>query len=275
MAWKTMDVQQQRVRFVVEAVQKRQTFRALCEAYEISRLTGYLRLKRYREFGVEGIAERGRKPHRRRFMFTELMQLVENRPLTITVAALSEGRIRVNVVPQALAKDTKVNETIGYANKDKIAQVPEPAIHALTTPLSLTGKPEEIDAQLAEQLKTFVDSHLALQRSVDEAKQQIAEAVKAIEERDKTRSKSKTVPPKTDDKPSDNKVEEAKIRQTIYRCSIQKPPALSPALCFPLELQASSRLATASMLPAGSRCARCCRSVRQAAARLHVSFNIG
>jgi PRTRC genetic system protein E len=145
-------------------------------------------------------------------MFSELMPLIENRPLTITVAALSEGRIRVNVVPQALAKDSKVNEKIGYANKDKIAQVPESAIHALTTPLSLTGTPEEIDAELAQQLKAFVDSHQALQQSVDEAKQKIAEAVKAIEERDKTRSKAKTTTvPKADDTNSGQKSEEAKI----------------------------------------------------------------
>jgi transposase len=58
-----MDVQEQRVRFVVEATQKRRPFAALCAAYEISRPTGYLWLQRYREQGVAGIAERGRKPH--------------------------------------------------------------------------------------------------------------------------------------------------------------------------------------------------------------------
>jgi PRTRC genetic system protein E len=144
-------------------------------------------------------------------MFIELMPLIENRPLTITVSALREGRIRVNVVPQALAKDSKVNEKIGYTQKDKIAQVPESAIHALTTPLSLTGTPTEIDAELAEQLKAFVDSHLALQQSVDGAKQQIVEAVKAIEERNRARSKSKTALPKADDKPSDAEGEEAPL----------------------------------------------------------------
>jgi PRTRC genetic system protein E len=144
-------------------------------------------------------------------MFIELMPLIEGRPLTITVAALSEGRIRVNVVPQALAKDSKVNEKIGYANKDKITQVPESAIHALTTPLSLTGTPGEIDAELVQQLKAFVDSHLALRQSVDDAKQQIAEAVKAIEERDKARCKAKTTTPtRGDDAKSDQKDEEAK-----------------------------------------------------------------
>ena len=145
-------------------------------------------------------------------MFIELMPLIENRPLTITVAALSEGRIRVNVVPQALAKDSKVNEKIGYANKDKVAQVPESAIHALTVPLSLTGTPEEIDAELAQQLKTYVDSHLMLEQAVDEAKRQIAEAIKAIEEREKNRSKAKTTTvTKADDTKSDQNSEEAKI----------------------------------------------------------------
>jgi transposase InsO family protein len=63
MAWKTMDVHEQRVRFVVEATQRLKPFRALCAAYEISRPTGYLWLRRYREQGVAGIAEQTRKPH--------------------------------------------------------------------------------------------------------------------------------------------------------------------------------------------------------------------
>lgn len=59
-----MDIAEQRVRFVVEATQKARSFRALCAAFEISRPTGYLWLRRYRELGVAGIAERSRKPHR-------------------------------------------------------------------------------------------------------------------------------------------------------------------------------------------------------------------
>lgn len=63
MAWKTMDVHEQRVRFVVAAMQELQPFSALCAEYEISRPTGYLWLRRYRELGVQGIAEQSRKPH--------------------------------------------------------------------------------------------------------------------------------------------------------------------------------------------------------------------
>jgi len=126
-------------------------------------------------------------------MFTELMPLIEQRPITITVAALGGSqRIRVNVVPKSLDKDKQVNEKIGYSNKDKIAKVPDEAIEALTTPLSLTGTPEEIDAELTKALREFAESHLQLQKTVDQAKEQIAEAVKAIEERDKNKSKTKT-----------------------------------------------------------------------------------
>jgi PRTRC genetic system protein E len=157
-------------------------------------------------------------------MFSELMPLIERRAITITVAALNEGHIRVNVLPVASAEDRKVNEKIGYSDKDKIAQIPESAIHALTTPLSLTGAPEEIDAQLAEQLKAFVDSHLALQQAVDRARREIAEAVKAVEERDKNRSKARTATAtKPDAKSSDNKVEET--RPTADNLPLFEPTA--------------------------------------------------
>ena len=64
MAWKTMDVHEQRVRFVVAATQRARPFSALCAEYEISRPTGYLWLQRYRQQGVPGIAEQSRRPHR-------------------------------------------------------------------------------------------------------------------------------------------------------------------------------------------------------------------
>ena len=63
MAWKAMDVREQRVRFVIEATQGLQTFRSLCARYDISPPTGYLWLQRYRQHGVEGIAEHTRRPH--------------------------------------------------------------------------------------------------------------------------------------------------------------------------------------------------------------------
>ena len=62
MPWRTMDVQQQRVEFVIAAKRGSQPFRALCEEFEISRPTGYLWLHRYEQRGVPGIAEGSRRP---------------------------------------------------------------------------------------------------------------------------------------------------------------------------------------------------------------------
>lgn len=63
MAWKTMDVQEQRVRFVVTAARREKPLAAVCRDFEISRPTGYLWLKRYQESGIAGIAEHSRRPH--------------------------------------------------------------------------------------------------------------------------------------------------------------------------------------------------------------------
>ncbi|QNI34936.1 IS481 family transposase [Alloacidobacterium dinghuense] len=63
MGWKTMDVRQQRVEFVVAATRGEKPFSRLCEEFGVSRPTGYLWWKRYRSGGLEGIAEQSRKPH--------------------------------------------------------------------------------------------------------------------------------------------------------------------------------------------------------------------
>lgn len=61
MAWRTMAVRDQRVEFVVRAQQKENLSR-LCAEFGISRPTGYLWLRRYREQGVVGLEERSRRP---------------------------------------------------------------------------------------------------------------------------------------------------------------------------------------------------------------------
>jgi len=62
MPWKTMDVQEQRVRFVVLAERREKSLTVLCREFGISRPTGYLWLLRYRQAGLAGIAERSRRP---------------------------------------------------------------------------------------------------------------------------------------------------------------------------------------------------------------------
>ena len=62
MSWRQTGVRDQRVEFVVRA-NRGESLSALCREYEITRPTGYLWLRRFREQGVAGVEERSRRPH--------------------------------------------------------------------------------------------------------------------------------------------------------------------------------------------------------------------
>jgi transposase InsO family protein len=64
MAWGTVNVDDQRVRFVVSASRREKAMRELCEEFEISRPTGYEWLRRYTASGIAGVAEKSRRPRR-------------------------------------------------------------------------------------------------------------------------------------------------------------------------------------------------------------------
>jgi transposase InsO family protein len=62
MAWGTVNVDEQRMRFVVLAQRGEQSMQQLCEEFEISRPTGYEWLGRYRAAGMAGVVEKSRRP---------------------------------------------------------------------------------------------------------------------------------------------------------------------------------------------------------------------
>jgi len=62
MAWGTVNVDEQRVRFVVSAKRGEKTMRELCEEFEISRPTGYEWLRRYTVGGIASVVEKSRRP---------------------------------------------------------------------------------------------------------------------------------------------------------------------------------------------------------------------
>ena len=66
MAWGTVDVDEQRMRFVILASRREKTMRELCEEFEISRPTGYEWLRRYERGGITGVVERSRRPEHSR-----------------------------------------------------------------------------------------------------------------------------------------------------------------------------------------------------------------
>src|SRR6266849_7450799 len=64
MAWRTVDMGEQRVRFVVCASRHEKSMQELCQEFAISRPTGYAWLRRYQTGGIAGVVEKSRRPHR-------------------------------------------------------------------------------------------------------------------------------------------------------------------------------------------------------------------
>jgi PRTRC genetic system protein E len=102
-------------------------------------------------------------------MFQQLVPLLRQRSVLLTVTSLDEDQIRVNVLPKKLADGENA---------------------ALTTPMSFTGTAAELDAQLPDAIVSFVASHLELKSTLDRAKEEMAAAAKVAQ--DEARNKSKT-----------------------------------------------------------------------------------
>ena len=112
-------------------------------------------------------------------MFKELVPVLRDRAVLLTVTLLDEDQIRVNIVPKKL-KD---------GDND-----------ALTTPLSVTGTAEDLDAELSSTIVSFVGSHLQMKNTLEKAKAEMdaASKVAQAEARAKSKTTAKPVPPKTE-----------------------------------------------------------------------------
>ena len=102
-------------------------------------------------------------------MFQQLVPLLRQRSVLLTVTALEEDQIRVNVLPKKLADGENA---------------------ALTTPMSFTGTAAELDAQLPDAIVSFVASHLGLKNTLDRAKEEMAAAADEAKNRSKTAKKA-------------------------------------------------------------------------------------
>ncbi len=103
-------------------------------------------------------------------MFTELMPLLAQRTVLITVARESDITLRVNILPKR-ASDSENT--------------------ALTTPLSFVGTPEELDRDFARELAGYVDAHQRLGSTLAEAKAVMEAAAKAAQEEAKRKAEEK------------------------------------------------------------------------------------
>ena len=61
--WIDTNPRAEQERFIMAYLEEREDFSALCRGFGISRKTGYKRLKRYQEWGFEGLGDLSRAPH--------------------------------------------------------------------------------------------------------------------------------------------------------------------------------------------------------------------
>src|SRR5271157_6462406 len=98
------------------------------------------------------------------------MPLLAGRTVLITVAKVDDKTLRVNVIPtQAKADENQ----------------------ALTTPLTYTGPPEELDAELGKHLAGYVQTHTQTASTLAEAKATLEAAAKAAQEEAKRKAEER------------------------------------------------------------------------------------
>ena len=103
-------------------------------------------------------------------MFVELMPLLAGRTVLITVAKVEDKTLRVNVIPTLVKADEN---------------------SALTTPLTYTGSPEELDAELGKHLAGYVQVHQQTASTLAEAKATMEAAAKAAQEEAKRKAEER------------------------------------------------------------------------------------
>jgi PRTRC genetic system protein E len=111
-------------------------------------------------------------------LFKGLAPLLVNRTVIMTVAADGKGLLTLNVIPKKVRDDES---------------------DALTTALCLTASAEELDRDLATQLREFTDVHAKAACNIQKVKDELAAAEKAereaADERRAKKAKNKIVPP--------------------------------------------------------------------------------
>ena len=95
-------------------------------------------------------------------MFVELLPILRNRSVMLTLALVGDKSIRVNVIPKRLKESDSGDD-------------------ALTTPLTVTGTPDELDREFAGQLTGFTEAFVKLGSNLAEIEAAHTTAVKAVE----------------------------------------------------------------------------------------------
>ena len=145
-------------------------------------------------------------------LFQGLAPLLVNRTVIMTVAADGKGLLTLNVIPKKVKDDEN---------------------DALTTALCITATAEELDRDLAAQLREFTDVHAKAACNIQRVKDELAAAEKAerdaADERRAKKAKGKIVPPAADSKSESTKTVESKQPSlSLFDETVDEPDDSSP-----------------------------------------------
>jgi len=146
-------------------------------------------------------------------MFVELMPILAGRTVLITVAKVDDKTLRVNVIPAQAKADENP---------------------ALATPLTFTGTPEELDAELGKHLAGYVQTHQQTACTLAEAKATMEAAAKAAQEEARRKAEERK---KSAQKPPDKRSPPASAQPSSAAPSapetVTSPPAMVTLGLFP------------------------------------------
>jgi PRTRC genetic system protein E len=107
-------------------------------------------------------------------VFTELLPILRNRTVMLTIALVNDDVLRVNVIPRR--KTDKENDAADIA---------------LSSPLTMTASAQELDHDFARQIANFSGSFEKAASNLQEIESAHAAAVKALEEERKKELKNR------------------------------------------------------------------------------------
>lgn len=103
-------------------------------------------------------------------MFRELMPLLKERSVLVSIARESDQTIRATVIPKRLGEGENA---------------------ALATPLSFVGTPEELEQEFPRALNEYVETHQRLSTTLAQAKAEMDAAAKAAQEEARRKSEER------------------------------------------------------------------------------------
>jgi PRTRC genetic system protein E len=163
-------------------------------------------------------------------MFQQLVPLLRQRSVLLTLTCLEDDQIRVNVIPKKLKEGEN---------------------SALTTPMSFTGTAAELDEQLPDSIVSFVSSHLELKNTLARAREEMDAAAKAAQEEARNKAKSNRKPSsesagKVDPAAEEEQKKEAEPPRTpgLFDHPAEPQPAPKPARVAPVAAAATFVSAT-------------------------------